>query len=107
MVSALIAGMAGAIHAWRTMYIEAVSEFELHKSVVGLAMCMFGEAGTVMGPILGATILYTIEDYLWAQLPFAHMIIIGLIIIVVVLFIPQGLLGWLREKVPKLKEILI
>ncbi|RLE51211.1 MAG: hypothetical protein DRJ21_00615 [Candidatus Methanomethylicota archaeon] len=106
MISALIAGMAGSIHAWRTMYIEAVSEFEIHKTVIGLAMLMFGGAGTVTGPILGATILYTIEDYFWAQFPFAHMIIVGLIIIVVVLFVPQGLVGWLRQKMPKMKELL-
>jgi branched-chain amino acid transport system permease protein len=98
MLSAFFAGVAGGIDAWFTTYIEPYGAFGIPKTTEMIAMCMFGGAGTIAGPILGSAILFLVGDFLWARLPYLHMIIFSVIILVVVLFMPQGLMGWLKEK---------
>jgi branched-chain amino acid transport system permease protein len=105
--SATFTGLVGGTDIWRSTYTIATTAFAMNKSISMISMTMFGGAGTLTGPILGACILYIIEYYLWASLPLVHLMIYGLLIIFITLFMPQGLVGLLREKIPKLRKILI
>jgi len=106
MIAALLAGLAGGIAVWRATYTEAAGAFGVEKTIEMIAMCMFGGAGTVTGPVFGAIVLYALEYILWSRLPFLHLIIFGVIIVATVLFIPKGVIGVIREKFPKLRKIL-
>jgi len=87
-------------------YIEPYGAFGVHKTTEMIATCMFGGAGTVVGPVIGSVILFSIGDFLWTRLPYLHMMIFSVIIVAVVLFMPQGMIGWLRERYPYLRNIL-
>lgn len=106
MISALLAGLAGGIAVWRATYTEAAGAYGVEKTIEMIAMCMFGGAGTVTGPIFGATVLYALEYILWVRLPFLHLIIFGVLIVATVLFIPKGVIGVIRKRFPKLRKVL-
>jgi branched-chain amino acid transport system permease protein len=106
MISALLAGLAGGIAVWRATYTEAAGAYGVEKTIEMIAMCMFGGAGTVTGPVFGAAVLYALEYVLWVRLPFLHLIIFGVLIVATVLFIPKGVIGVIRKRFPKLRKVL-
>lgn len=61
-------------------------------------MVLLGGIGTLMGPIVGAVCLYGLENALWITLPFVHLIAYGFIIIGIVLFAREGVLGLFRSR---------
>jgi len=104
-LSSIPPAIIGASWAWYTTYAYE-GDFELSPVVSIIAMTMLGGSGTVVGPVIGAVILYVIEDILWASLPYVYLMIFGAIIVVTVLFIPKGIVGIVREKVPEAKKYL-
>ena len=106
MISALLAGLAGGIAVWRATYTEAAGAYGVEKTIEMIAMCMFGGAGTVTGPVFGAVLLYALEYILWVRLPFLHLIIFGVLIVATVLFVPKGVIGVIRKRFPKLRKVL-
>jgi branched-chain amino acid transport system permease protein len=102
-LSALFMGVAGAADLQYTSYIYPDAAFNIDTNVEVIVMTMLGGNGTVMGPLLGATILFTLGDYIWAKLPFSHLILLGLILIILVLFMRRGVLGTLEDKIPGLR----
>jgi ABC-type branched-subunit amino acid transport system permease subunit len=57
----------------------------------------------VVGPILGAGLLYLIRDFLWARFPFLYLPLFGLVIAAVVLWVPRGIVGYVEDRVPALR----
>lgn len=102
-LSAFFMGVAGAADLQYTSYIYPEAAFNVDTNVEVIVMTMLGGNGTVMGPLLGATILFTLGDYLWAKLPFSHLILLGLILVILVLFMRRGVLGTLEDRVPGLR----
>ena len=97
-LSAFFAGVAGGIYAWYLSFIEPESSFALLVTIEMIIMAMFGGRATVMGPVIGATFLYLGSEMLWARFPEAHLALYGILIIFVVLYMPQGVMGMLRER---------
>jgi branched-chain amino acid transport system permease protein len=60
-------------------------------------MCLFGGSGTVLGPVLGAVLLSVFQELVWARFLFIHQAIFGALIVAVVLLMPRGILGILRQ----------
>ena len=105
-ISGIPPAIIGAAIAWYSTYVDCVAVFELHRVVATIAMAMLGGSGTVLGPLIGAIILYAVEDFLWANFPYLYLPIFGAIIVITVLFVPQGIVGMVREKVPKARKYL-
>jgi branched-chain amino acid transport system permease protein len=105
LLSSIPAGLAGAIFGWYSTYVSEEA-YALHRIVVIIAMGMLGGAGTVSGPVVGAVLLHTIGYILWARFPFLHMVILGAITMMIVLFAPKGIVGTLREKYPWIRKYL-
>jgi branched-chain amino acid transport system permease protein len=55
-------------------------------------MAILGGVGTAAGPVVGAFILTAINETLWSHFPQVHTLFFGAVIVVVVLFLPRGLL---------------
>ena len=86
------AGLAGQLFAHGTKYVSA-DTFDLGMSILFLAMLLIGGAGSIAGPIIGASLLTFIPEWLrFLQGPWA-MAIFGLAIIVIMIFMPSGLVG--------------
>jgi len=64
-------------------------------------MAILGGKGTLWGPVLGAVIFHVTQELLWTHLLGWQRVALGLIIVAIVVFFPQGLLGWARERWPE------
>lgn len=96
-VSAVFITVTGAIMAPRWTYIDPSIAFAPAVSFQTLIMALLGGAGALLGPILGAVPLVLLFEYLGANFPNHFSILLGLVFIVIVYFIPQGLSGVLAR----------
>lgn len=96
-VSAVFITVTGAIMAPRWTYIDPSIAFAPAVSFQTLIMALLGGAGALFGPILGAVPLVLLFEYLGANFPNHFSILLGLVFIVIVYFIPQGLSGVLAK----------
>jgi branched-chain amino acid transport system permease protein len=102
-LSAIFPAVAGGIQAYKVLYIDPPSVFFVQITIAMALMSMLGGKGTVIGPIVGAVLLYTVQELTWVNFPTAHLIAYGLFIVVVARFMPRGLMGlaidrgWVRK----------
>ena len=102
-ISGGIAGLSGLLYALHTRY--ASSEFfQWTVSAEAIVWTLFGGAGTLMGPILGTGILLVFKEWLSRTFVHTYPIFLGAIIILVVLFAPNGLVGVVRQVAERWKE---
>lgn len=97
-LSAVFVGAAGAIYASWVNYIEPPDVFDVLLSVKPLVMVLLGGLGTVFGPAIGALILLLFEELVWRNLLTLHAAALGIIIVLLVLFLPNGLLALLSGR---------
>lgn len=101
-VSSFLAALAGTFYAQYVIYIDPSSVARLQLSVQVALFTIVGGLGTILGPAVGAMIFIPITIYLRATLgtalPGLHMILYGTILILVLLYMPKGIYGTLREK---------
>ncbi len=91
-----LAGIAGALSSYEFRFVSP-NDVALGTSVSGFVMVLVGGAGSLIGPILGAVVVLSIERVLPSQLP-AQMVL-GLIFIAFVVFARQGIVGAVRRAV--------
>ncbi|MHB0869784.1 MAG: branched-chain amino acid ABC transporter permease [Chloroflexota bacterium] len=107
-VSAFFPGLAGAIFFFKNGIIEPGPAFELFRSIEALVMVMLGGYGTVTGPIVGAVVYERLRAFLITSPTFSslHLFIAGVMLLLIVLFVTAGLVGWLRQRAPRLRRYL-
>lgn len=96
-VSAVFMTVTGAIMAPRWTYIDPSIAFAPIISFQTLIMALLGGAGALLGPLLGAIPLVLLFEYLGANFPNHFSILLGLVFIVIVYFVPQGIAGLLAQ----------
>lgn len=92
-LSALFPGAAGVVYAMYTSYIDPSSTFSSALNIQMIVMVMLGGSGTVWGALIGAVIVMVLRESLWASFPALHLLLMGLLVIVVVLYLPEGILS--------------
>lgn len=101
MISAFFTGFAGAFYSHYNTYIIPHEVFGVGISIGCLVMPIFGGLYTITGPIIGTIVIKVIEEYLRVTISYGHQIAYGLILVAVVLFMPEGLVGlWRRRILP-------
>jgi branched-chain amino acid transport system permease protein len=96
-ISAFFIGAAGAIMATRWTYIDPRIAFNPLISFMPVLMAIFGGMGQLYGPIIGATIFTYLEEFLITRFPYYYMLIFGIIMVVAILYLPNGLVGLIQE----------
>lgn len=96
-LSAAIPGMVGAVMALRSTYFVVGQVFDPMVSVTVIAMALLGGGDNARGPVLGVLFLALLSELLWAQAPLLYMILLGAILVVFVLLVPDGLFGLLQR----------
>lgn len=107
-LSALVPGMLGVLFFFKNGNIEPGDAFRLHRSIEMLVMVMLGGNGTLLGPILGATAYDRLRGFLLTT-PFfrdIQLAVSGVLLLIIVLFIPTGAVGWLRKQFAALRGYL-
>jgi len=89
--SAFIAGIAGSLYTYYIFHVGPDTVFDLDWMLLPLMMTVVGGSGTLLGPILGALLMYAVFDLTKVVVPDYHPVISGLTIIVAMLFLPKGL----------------
>jgi branched-chain amino acid transport system permease protein len=95
-LSGALMGAGGAFYAQVFQYIDPGLAFGPHTSVEALVGAIVGGMGTLWGPVLGALALHVLADVtrnLLGQLPGINMVIYGVVLIVIVMFLPRGISG--------------
>ncbi len=100
-LSAVIPGAVGAVYVMYTSYLNPASAFDNARNIEMIVVVLFGGSGTVWGPILGAGTVMILRELLWAQFPSAHLAALGVLLLVVVLYLPGGLISILRVRQQK------
>ena len=97
-LSAVFTGVAGAIYASWVNYIEPPDVFDVLYSVKPIVMVLLGGAGSVFGPLIGAGLFLGLEELVWRRFLEVHSGVLGLLIVLLVLFLPRGLAGLARRR---------
>jgi branched-chain amino acid transport system permease protein len=95
-VAAFFGGLAGSLYAPFAGFASPDLFFWILSGQV-LVMVIIGGAGTLAGPIVGAAFFYLLEHYLSAVTN-SWALVLGVIFIVFVLFVPEGIWGFVRRR---------
>ncbi len=95
-ISGTISASAGGAYALLFAYVGS-SFTSIEYSIDVMLYTLLGGAGTILGPIIGAFLIFFIIDII-SGYTIAYMIIIGIILIFLILFFPRGILGTIKDK---------
>jgi len=96
-LSGFFAGMAGGLYA-HFMRIAGPSTLEVSMSFQVVIWAVFGGVVTIWGPVGAVFILFPLLEFFrfWPEL---RMLLFAIVILLILLFMPQGLLPWIRDKI--------
>ncbi|WP_151448892.1 branched-chain amino acid ABC transporter permease [Lacisediminimonas profundi] len=107
-LSAVYCGTVGAIYASWVSYIAPADAFGIVLTLKVPVMAMLGGVGTVYGPLVGSAAFVLMEESIWAQFLDYHQAILGVVIVLLIFFLPGGLLKLdyrrLFDRVPMLRR---
>ncbi len=121
-ISAVFTSLAGSLYGLYVGFIDPGTVLDLGLSVQIVMTCIIGGIGTILGPMIGAVVLVPFSEalrsnmiaqalidsglvkedsplgtFLKEQLSHAHVLIYGILLVVVILFMPDGILGFIRK----------
>jgi branched-chain amino acid transport system permease protein len=101
-LSAALTALGGTFYAQYYLFIDPPSVLQTSLSIAVLLPAIVGGMDTRLGPLVGAIVLIPISEQIRSTLSGGvaggHLVVYGLVIILVMLFIPQGLVGWIAER---------
>jgi len=92
-LSAMFCGTTGAAYASWVGYIDPNDSFSIIMTIKVPVMCLLGGAGTVLGPVVGAAAFILLEEAFWANFLDYNRAILGCVIVILIFFLPGGLLN--------------
>jgi branched-chain amino acid transport system permease protein len=106
--SAFLPAIAGGLYFFKSAFIQPSDAFDLSLSTEALVVAMLGGQGTVTGVALGAYLYEELRGYLLVSEYFSNfqLVIAGVLLLIIVLFFPSGLMGWVYSRFPRLQKVL-
>ena len=92
-LSGVFVAMAGTLYAGWAHYIEPPDVFDVLYSVKPIVMALLGGLGSTTGAVLGAFAFLAIEETVWRNSLQVHSGLLGLLVVVLLLFLPQGIVS--------------
>ena len=96
-LSGAIVACAGAFYAFQQIQFYPENVFDASITVLMVIMVVIGGSGSVVGPLVGAVALELLSQYLRINLGLLNQLVFGAVIVVVVVFFPQGVVNFLRD----------
>ena len=105
-ISAFLPSFAGGLYYFKSGIIEPGSAFNLGLSIEAIVMVMLGGQGTIIGPALGAFVYEEMRGALLTAEALSHfqLVIAGALLLVIVLFVPDGLMGFIHRRWPRTRR---
>jgi branched-chain amino acid transport system permease protein len=106
--SAVLPAVAGGLYFFKSAFIQPSDAFDLSLSTEALVVAMLGGQGTVTGVALGAYLYEELRGYLLVSGTFSHfqLVISGVLLLLIVLFFPSGLMGFIHSRFPRTQKVL-
>src|SRR6202167_5030361 len=106
--SAFLPAIAGGLYFFKSAFIQPSDAFDLTLSTEAIVIIMLGGQGTIAGPAIGAYFYEELRGYLLTSDMFSHfqLVISGALLLVIVLFFPSGLMGWVHTRFPRSQRVL-
>jgi branched-chain amino acid transport system permease protein len=96
-ISAFFTAWAGAFYALYTGFIDPNNTLTVETSVQMVLICIIGGIGTILGPVVGALVVVPLSELLRASVGQVHALIYGVLVVLVILFMPDGILGFVKK----------
>jgi branched-chain amino acid transport system permease protein len=125
-ISAAFTGFAGGFYAMFVNFIDPNAVFGIEVSVQMVLICIIGGIGTIIGPVVGALVLVPLSEilrnprglasiglvssdsgfvrFVEAHLSNAHLLVYGILVVLVILFAPDGALGLVRTGLARIRK---
>lgn len=97
-LSAVFPAMAGAIHTYFLLFISPADAFDPVISITMQLMVILGGLGTILGPIIGGVIFYSLRETASFTFPQLHFLVTGAVLIVMIIYMPEGIVGWIKDR---------
>jgi branched-chain amino acid transport system permease protein len=129
-ISAVLTSLAGSFYAIYVGFIDPPTVLGLDTSVQIVLICIIGGIGTIYGPVIGSLVLVPVSEalrsnllaqaifktglvspesgigtFLKENLAHAHALIYGILVVIVILFMPDGVLGFIKHLIKKRKNV--
>jgi branched-chain amino acid transport system permease protein len=107
-ISAFLPAIAGGLYFFKSAFIQPSDAFDLSLSTEALVVAMLGGQGTVTGVALGAYLYEELRGYLLTSQYFSNfqLVIAGVLLLLIVLFFPGGLMGFIYSRFPRTQKVL-
>jgi len=100
-VTSAIQGITGGAYAHIYGFVSPEGSFSIDFTLLPIAMALLGGMHSTWGPAVGAVVLGVISEFLKLKIPYGHLLVYGLIIVIAILFFPQGIVGTLGQKLKR------
>lgn len=97
MIAAFFGGIVGGFWAIQNTFIDPDIVFFESRTIDLVMSTMLGGLGTVAGPIVGTTVLFWLREFIWSNFVDIHLLVQGALLIFIVLFVPEGIMGILKD----------
>jgi branched-chain amino acid transport system permease protein len=101
-VTSAIQGMIGGTYAHIYGFVSPEGSFSLNFTLLPIAMALLGGMHSTWGPVVGAVLLGVVSEFLKLKIPYGHLLVYGIIIVITILFFPQGIVGTIGQRLKKL-----
>jgi|TARA_B100001079_G_scaffold222637_1_gene198932 branched-chain amino acid transport system permease protein len=103
MIMGAMGGAAGTFYSQKYLYLDPPIAYSIHLSVEMLLVTIVGGMGTIFGPLVGAFVLHTVNEIArhFIDTPGLSLIVYGLILIIIIGYLPNGLIGAFKKKEKK------
>lgn len=97
-ITSAIQGITGGAYAHIYGFVSPEGSFSVDFTLLPIAMALLGGMHSTWGPVVGAVVLGIISEVLKLHIPYGHLLVYGLIIVIAILFFPQGIVGTLGKR---------
>jgi branched-chain amino acid transport system permease protein len=101
LIAAFFPALCGGIEAWYTNVVDTETAFNTLTTAKTVIYAVAGGLGTVTGPIVGAVAMVWLDELIWRQFPRINLLILGIATVLLVLFLPRGIVGTLLRRRPQ------
>lgn len=101
LIAALFPALCGGVEAWYTNVVDTETAFNTLTTAKTVIYAVAGGLGTVTGPIVGAVVMVWLDELIWRQFPLLNLLILGVATVLLVLFLPRGIVGTVLRRRPE------
>jgi branched-chain amino acid transport system permease protein len=101
LIAAFFPALCGGIEAWYTNVVDTETAFNTLITAKTVIYAVAGGLGTVTGPVVGAIAMVWLDELIWRRFPLINLLLLGVATVLLVLFLPRGMVGTLLRRRPQ------